>query len=207
MLYQPPHFRVEDEEHALTLMRAHPLATLISTAAAGEPPVSHVPLLAARSADGLVLTGHLARPNPQWKAWRDGDAVLAVFHGPQAYVSPAWYATAQAVPTWNYAVVHAAGTVTMAHDSETKELVLKALIDAHDPPYHAQWDALDVAWREQMKAGIVAFRIAVTRLDAKFKVAQNRSAADRAGVLDALQRGGEQARALADWTRRLAPDR
>jgi len=203
MLYQPPHFAVAERKVALELMRRHPLATLVS--AGDEPVVSHAPLVATQRGDELVLLGHLARPNPQWKQWQDAATVLAIFQGGDAYVSPFWYEAAQAVPTWNYAVVHAAGRVTLLHDSDAKERVLKALIDAHDAPYRARWDELDPGWREQMKGGIVAFEIAVARLDVKFKVSQNRSAADRAGVLRAMQDGDARAQELADWMQRLIP--
>jgi transcriptional regulator len=205
MLYQPAHFGVGEESVALELMRRHPLATLISTVGEAEPLVSHVPLIARRVEERLVLNGHVARPNPQWKQWHEGCTVLAIFHGPDAYVSPFFYQTRDAVPTWNYAVVHAAGTVSVSHDSERKEAVLKALIDAHDERYRARWDELDIEWRERMKGGIVAFDIAVTRLDVKFKVSQNRNDADRAGVLQAMQQGDAGARELADWMQRLAP--
>ncbi|MGZ8255410.1 MAG: FMN-binding negative transcriptional regulator, partial [Burkholderiaceae bacterium] len=159
MLYQPPHFSVGEREVALELMRRHPLATLVSSADGGEPVVSHAPLVARVDSEGLVLQGHLAKPNPQWKQWRDGDRLLAIFHGPDAYVSPFCYAAREAVPTWNYAVVHAVGAVTLGHESDAKERVLKALIDAHDVPYRARWDELDVEWREKMKGGIVAFEL------------------------------------------------
>jgi transcriptional regulator len=205
MLYQPPHFAVAERDVALELMRRHPLATLVSGADGGEPLVSHAPLLASADGERLALLGHLAKPNPQWKQWRDGDRVLAIFHGPDTYVSPFWYEAKEAVPTWNYAVVHALGTVTLAHDSAAKERVLKALIDAHDAPYRARWDELDPEWREKMKGGIVAFDLAVTRLDVKFKVSQNRSEADRAGVLRAMEGGDARARELAGWMRRVMP--
>ena len=205
MLYQPPHFSVAERDVALELMRRHPLATLVSGADGGEPFVSHAPLLARADGGRLALHGHLARPNPQWKQWRDGDRVLAIFHGPDAYVSPFCYTAKEAVPTWNYAVVHASGVVTLAHDSDAKERVLKALIDAHDAPYRARWDELDLEWREKMKGGIVAFDLAVTRLDVKFKVSQNRSEADRAGVLSAMQNGDAGARELAEWMQRVMP--
>jgi transcriptional regulator len=110
------------------------------------------------------------------------------------------------VPTWNYAVVHAACVVTLWHEAEAKERVLKALIDAHDAPYRARWDELDADWREKMKGGIVAFEIAVTRLDIKLKVTQNRGLADRQGVLQAMNRGDAGGRELAEWMRRLMPD-
>jgi transcriptional regulator len=206
MLYQPPHFAVGQRDIALELMRRHPLATIVSAAEGGEPAVSHAPLVANLHGDDLVLHGHLAKPNPQWKAWKDGDRVLAIFHGGDAYVSPSCYEVGQAVPTWNYAVAHAACAVTLRHDAEAKERVLKALIDAHDVPYRKRWDELDVEWREKMKGGIVAFDLAVDRLDVKFKVSQNRSPADRAGVLQAMQQGDAGARELAEWMRRLMPD-
>lgn len=205
MLYQPPHFSVAERDVALELMRRHPLATLVSGTDGGEPSVSHAPLVARADGERLALLGHLAKPNPQWKQWTDGDRVLAIFHGPDAYVSPFCYTAKEAVPTWNYAVVHALGSVTLAHDSEAKERVLKALIDAHDAPYRARWDELDPAWREKMKGGIVAFELAVTRLDVKFKVSQNRSEADRAGVLRAMQGGDARARELAEWMQRVTP--
>jgi len=206
MLYQPAHFSVAERDTALELMRRHPFATLVSSAADSEPLVSHVPLIAQTRGDRLVLQGHVAKPNPQWKAWKDGDTVLAIFHGPDAYISPFCYEATQAVPTWNYAVVHAAGEVVPMHDSEAKERVLKALIDMHDAPYRERWDGLDLEWREKMKGGIVAFEIAVTRLDVKFKASQNRSREDRAGVLQAMEQGGPGARELAQWMRRLMPD-
>jgi transcriptional regulator len=206
MLYQPPHFAVGDRDLGLELMRRHPLATMLSGANEDEPHVSHVPLVPRLDGEQLVLCGHVARPNPQWKQWHDGDAVLAIFHGPDAYVSPFCYATREAVPTWNYAVVHARGHVTLRHDSDAKEAVLKALIGVHDAPYRERWDELDIAWRERMKGGIVAFDILVTRLDAKFKVSQNRDAVDRAGVLNAMQQGDARAQELAGWMQRLPPE-
>ena len=205
MLYLPAHFTVAERDVALALMRRHPLATVVS-AGDGEPTVSHAPLQPEVDGERLVLHGHLAKPNPQWKQWEDGDSVLAIFHGGNAYVSPFAYETKQAVPTWNYAVVHAAGRVTLWHDSEAKERVLKALIDAHDLPYRARWDELDADWREKMKGGIVAFAIDVARLDVKFKLTQNRSLTDRKGVLQAMEQGDAGGRELAEWMRRLMPD-
>lgn len=201
-LYQPPHFTVSDPATLLEVMRAYPLATLVS-AAAGELHFTHLPLEAEAGAGGLALIGHLARANPHWRQWRDGAAVTAIFHGPDAYVSPRWYRVREAVPTWNYVVVHAHGRVAVAHDDETKERVLKALIGRHDAPYRAQWDDLPEAYREKMKRGIVACRIDVERLEGKFKLGQNRSAEDRAGVHEGLAAGDPRARALAAWMRRL----
>ena len=203
MLYTPTHFAVQDRALAAALMRAHPFATLV-TPGADEPLVSHVPLLLIEEGDAWRLLGHVARANPHWETWRERSRVLAVFHGGDAYISPALYATRKAVPTWNYAVVHALGVVELWHDSENKEQVLKALIDRHDGAYRSQWDELDSAYREGMKGGIVAFAIAVERLDAKFKLSQNRPADDRARVLQAMQDGGDKEQALARWTEQIS---
>jgi transcriptional regulator len=204
-LYQPPHFArnaPEQRADAIAVMRAHPFATLVSVVD-GAPMISHAPL-EVRLEDGAVtLLGHFAAPNPHAKALVDGAPVTAIFHGPDGYVSPSWYQQREAVPTWNYVVVHARGRVRRIDDSDGKERVLKALIDRHDSAYHAQWDALSTEYREKMKRGIVAFEIAVDELAAKFKLSQNRSAADRAGVHAAMAQGDAKARALADWMRML----
>ncbi len=202
MLYQPPHFNVAERAHACALMRAHPLATLVS-AAGDDPLISHAPLMLLEDGESLRLLGHFAAVNPHAEALAEGSAVTAIFHGPQGYVSPAWYTVRKAVPTWNYAVVHARGAVRRIDDSEGKERVLKALIDRHDAPYHAQWDALDETYREGMKRGIVGFEIAVTAPAVKFKLSQNRSAADRAGVYQGHAAGDAPAQGLAALMRTL----
>lgn len=199
MLYEPKHFKVEQRPAALEVMRRFPLATLVSGGAA-EPMFTHVPLIAREHEGGVRLLGHMARANPHWQAWQDGARATAIFHGPNGYVSPSWYESKDAVPTWNYIVVHAFGTVSITHDSAAKERILKALIDAHDPPYRQQWDeALSEDFRERQKSAIVGFEIAVERIDAKFKLSQNRPAADRARVRAAMADGAPVEQALGAW--------
>jgi len=200
--YQPRHFVVAERAHLLQLVRAHPLATLVSVND-GAPSFTHLPLEVEESAAGLRLLGHVAHANPHWSQWRDEEEVTAIFHGPNAYVAPAWYAARAAVPTWNYIVVQARGRIHVTHDSAAKELILKTLIERHDPPYRAQWDELGAEFREKMKRGVVGLTIAVEELEGKFKLSQNRSAEDRAAVRAAHARGDAQARLLADWMQRL----
>lgn len=202
MLYNPAHFASDDRTAAAALMRAHPLATLVSVHD-GQPQVTHAPLLLDEASQPWRLLGHVARANAHWQTWGDDTTLLAIFHGPGAYVSPALYDTPKAVPTWNFAVVHVHGRVTPLHDSDAKEDVLKRLIDAHDLPYHAQWNALDLTYREGMKKGIVAFELAVERIDAKFKISQNRTPAERERVRQAMVAAGAPARELADWMQKL----
>jgi transcriptional regulator len=203
MLYTPAHFSVGQRSTIAALMRSNPLATVI-TQGADEPIVSHIPLLLVEDGDAWSLLGHVARANPHWEMLREQPSALAIFHGGDAYISPRLYSTRKAVPTWNYAVVHVHGTVEPVHDSEVKERVLKALIDSHDRAYRQQWDELDLAYREGMKNAIVAIAIAVERIEAKFKLGQNRPADDRARVLETMRAGKEKERMLAAWTEQLA---
>jgi len=201
-LYQPLHFVVDDQQTLLALMREFPLATLVS-AAGGEPSFTHLPLEVDERGGALHLLGHVARANPQWSQWGDGAAVTAIFRGPDAYVSPRWYSTREAVPTWNYIVVHASGRIVITHDSEAKERILKALIDRHDPHYRAQWDELGEEFREKMKRGIVGLTIIVERLEGKFKLSQNRPAPDRQRVRAEIGGTDTRGRAIAAWMKRL----
>jgi transcriptional regulator len=118
-------------------------------------------------------------------------------------VSPRLYSVKEAAPTWNYVVVHAQGRLHRIDDSEGKERILKALIDVHDTGYRRQWDELGEDYREKMKRGITGFEVAVERIDAKFKLSQNRAPEDRASVLRAMEEGDADGRAMAEWMRRL----
>ena len=201
-LYQPRHFKVDELAHALDVMLAHPFATLL-TLTDGAPVVSHLPLHVRRIGETLELVGHVAKPNPHG-ALADGAEATAIFHGGNAFISPRCYTTREAVPTWNYIVVHASGRLRRVDDSAGKELILKTLIDRHDPAYRAQWDdELSEAYRERMKRGIVGLVLEVERVQAKFKLSQNRDPADQQGVLEAMTRGDEAARQLGQWMRRL----
>lgn len=207
MLYEPQHFKVEEREHALAVMRAFPLA-MVTSIVDDAIAVSHVPVVIHERDSDIVLRGHVARANPHWLSWTEEARITAIFQGPDSYVSPLWYENKEAVPTWNYMVVHAAGRATITHDSAVKERILKALIDAHDPPYREHWDvALTEEFRERQKAAIVGFEVVVDSLHVKFKLSQNRRPVDRANVLAAMERGeGERGAAriaLGRWMRKL----
>ncbi len=128
--------------------------------------------------------------------------MTAIFQGPDGYVSPRWYSAREAVPTWNYVVVHAVGRIAVTHDSAEKERILKAMIDRHDVDYRRQWDELPETYREGMKRAIVGLTIEVERLDGKFKLSQNRPPGDRAAVR-AAHAAASPALSLADWMQRL----
>lgn len=200
-MYLPAHFASGDADAAWRVIERHPFAMVVSQRD-GAPLVTHCPLVPVRAGDRFELHGHVARANPHHRFWADGDEVLAVFRGPQAYVSPNWYVGGPdklAVPTWNYVVVHARGAVHTMDDEAGKDALLKRLIARMEPPYAAQWRALPADYQHKMLGAIVGFRIAVGALQAKFKLSQNRSQADRDAVIARLQTQGEEAQALAAW--------
>jgi len=201
-LYQPAHFQA-DAGSAAALIDAEPFATLLTPA--HDPWVTHLPLVRAAAGDAAVsiLEGHVARANPHWSRWRDAPGCAALFHGPSAYVSPSLYGTRTAVPTWNYAIVHVHGRIEIVDDPAAVEPILKRLIARFEPAYHAQWDDLAADYKEKMLSAIVGLRIVVERVDAKFKLSQNRPADDRARVHAAFAAGTPAQAELADWMRRL----
>lgn len=199
MVYNPRSFRVEDLGTLHQLIRDFSFGLLFSQDASG-PVASHLPFMidASRGPNG-TLVAHMARANPQWKAWTDDTQVLAVFQGPHAYVSPAWYEDQATVPTWNYATVHAIGRPRLIHEPERLRPMVEELIRLHEstpvpgtsgPPRDADGRAWDESQKEAEMAAdlqaITGFEIPIDRLEGKFKFNQNRSRADQTGVADAL---------------------
>jgi transcriptional regulator len=187
-MYVPNAYRVDDFETLLAFMRAHSFATLVSVVD-GAPYASHIPLVIGQAADGtMVLTGHVAKPNPHWRALEQGES-LVIFGGPHAYVSPSLYETRASVPTWNYIAVHAYGVAHLCTPGEASPAVrrmLEEMIETYDPGYLAQFGELEERFRDGMMQGIVAFELRVTRLEGKAKLSQNRSRADQETVAHAL---------------------
>lgn len=204
-LYVPSHFEVHERAAAARLMHDHPFATLVTPGA--DTHVSHLPLLLVHDSEPHgTLIGHFARANPHWQAAR-GVPTIAVFHGPHAYVSPSWYAEpARAVPTWNYATVHAHGTLSVVEDAAESRAILDALVQRFEGNREAPWQfAMPPRERDALVGAIVAFRLRIRRLDAKFKLSQNRGPGDRARVIAALEAAPfAEARATAAWMRSYA---
>ncbi|MGA0033968.1 MAG: FMN-binding negative transcriptional regulator [Burkholderiales bacterium] len=204
-MYQPAAFREERVGVLHELIRAHPLATLV-THAGGPLEANHLPLLLApEPAPFGTLRGHVARANPLWRQAHAGHEALAVFLGPQAYVTPSWYPSkreaGKVVPTWNYAVVHAYGPLVIHDDPVWLRDLVSRLTDQQEAPLAQPWGIADAPgdYIEQMLRAIVGIEIPVVRLEGKWKVSQNRSAADRAGVAAGLAaRGDTASKAMSD---------
>ena len=186
-MYIPPTFAVQDPEQLTRFIAQNSFATLITQDESGAPFASHVPLLFdPQPAPGRLL-GHLARANAQWHHFENPRPVLAIFHGPHAYISPRWYATGPAVPTWNYAVVHAYGTPKLMVEEARLEALVRRMVRFYEPQGEdqAQIELPADFLARQLKA-IVGFEIQLDRLEGKFKLGQNRPQADIAGVYAAL---------------------
>jgi transcriptional regulator len=200
-MYSPPYNRIEDREELVKFMRANSFAILV-TATGGTPLASHLPVTIADSEAGLVIHSHMAKSNPQWQEFFE-DEVLVVFAGPHAYVSPRWYADRERVPTWNYAAVHAYGTVKIGEDRRAKHAAQRELVAQLDPQWLAQFDALRPEYVENMLNGIVNFDIAVTRLETRWKLSQNRGRREQELIAAQLDKSEDVAvRALAALTRK-----
>ena len=198
-MYVQASFAETDPEKLLDLASRYPFATVITPVAA-ELWVSHVPLVVRRRDDAVVLVGHLARANGHWEAMAAGAVTTAIFHGPHAYVSPTWYATSPAVPTWNYVVIHAVGKPRVHHDGAQLVELLRELTALYEGGEASAWspDRLPDDFAQPMRGAIVGFEIAVDRMEGKVKLSQNRSAEDRRGVVAALEaQVSEDSRAVA----------
>lgn len=202
-MYLPRAFEENRIDVLHDLIRAHPLATIVTMSASGLV-ANLIPLQLVPAGDGVsLLQGHVARANPMWRDL-SGNAVLALFHGPQHYVSPSWYASkkvdGKVVPTWNYSVVEAAGTLRIIDDAAWLRAFLGRLTDQHEKSFEHPWavsDAPDDYVAERM-CGIVGIEISITRLTGKWKVSQNQTQENREGVVEGLREtGSAEARVMA----------
>jgi len=191
-MYAPSHFNESRTEVLQEFMARHPLALLVGACANGLQ-ANHVPLMLEPGQGGHgTLQGHIARGNSMWKDVPAGAEVLAVFQGPGQYISPNWYPSkrehGRVVPTWNYAVVHVHGHITWNQDRIWLRTLVEALTDRHESGQAAPWRVADAPeeYIQQMLGAIVGFEIAITRMTGKWKLSQNRTPAERAGVVAAL---------------------
>ena len=185
-MHVPAHFAVTDRDTLLDFMRKHSFALLIS-AGENEPVATHLPLLIDRAAGPWgTLRGHLARANPHAREL-DGRRVLAVFHGPHAYVSPTWYQADRTVPTWNYVAVHAYGVCRLVGDEAELLRTLADSVAVYEHGRPTPW-TVDVESRfvRGVAAGIVGIRIEIDRIEGKWKLNQNHPADRRERVARAL---------------------
>jgi transcriptional regulator len=192
-LYLPAYFEEKRADVLHGVMRARPLATLVAVCDSGIV-ANHIPVetLSEPAPHGLIR-GHIARANPLWRTYRADSEALAIFQGPQAYISPSFYPskqeTGEVVPTWDYAVVHAHGSLRFIQDTEWLRALVTRLTNAHEASRQAPWKIDDAPppYIEKMLSMIVGFEFSVASLVGKWKLSQNHPAANRRGVVEGLR--------------------
>ena len=184
-MYTPAHFQIDDRDTLNAFIRQHSFATIISHD--GQiPHATHMPVLLnpTQGSHGTLLS-HMARANPQWQHFT-GAEVLVIFTGPHAYISPAWYVTEPAVPTWNYTAVHAYGIPRLVTQHDRFAQMLHDLVEFYEAERPNRWHGtLPTEFRDGLMKGIVGIEIEITRLEGKFKLSQNRPQ-DAPGIITAL---------------------
>ena len=204
-MYVPPLHRLDDAAAQHALIAARPFGLLVTNGAGGLIANPAPFLLDMRAGGQGVLRAHLARANPQWREHETSREALVVFQDVDVYVTPSWYATkretGEVVPTWNYSAVHVYGTLRAIEDRDWLRRLVGDLTDRHEAGRAAPWKVSDAPdeYIERMLRAIVGIEIAITRIEGKAKVSQNRSDADRAGVISGLRaQGGDAALRMAD---------
>ena len=207
-MYVAEDFRETRPEVLRAFIERHPLATLVATTSAGLT-ANHVPMLAQlEPGGGGWLRGHIARANSLWRELEPGAPVLAIFTGAEGYVSPAWYPSkrehGKVVPTWNYAAVHVSGRIRFIEEKSWLGDLVRLLTDTHERGHTRPWSVSDAPadYIDAMLRAIVGFEIEIVGVIGKLKGSQNRAAADRAAVREALRAAGRSAEELAE----LVPD-
>jgi transcriptional regulator len=190
-MYLPKHFETTDIATLHAFIRQYPFAALV-TRSADDLTANHIPfMLDSAPAPYGTLLGHVARANPVWRSASDDD-VLVIFQGPNAFISPSWYPTkqetGQVVPTWNYAVAHVYGRITVHDNAAWVRSHVEALTHVHEDTRETPWHVTDAPadYIDRLVLGIVGIEIPIGRVLGKWKMSQNRSDEDRRGVVEGL---------------------
>ena len=204
-MYIPTPFEVTDSAKLHDFIEAYAFCTLVS-AADKSLTGSHLPMLLDRDRGKHgTLVGHVAKTNPHWREFDGAAESMAIFAGPHAYISPNWYAKKPAVPTWNYAVVHAYGRPRVIEDTTTVSALLDRMVARFESGLAKPWTgsaAEEVETKQRLMPAIVAFEMPIDRIEGKFKLGQNRSPEDQARMLQKLESQPDtDSRALAKFIR------
>lgn len=196
-MYIPASFEEHDGDQLRAWIAEHPLATLV-TVDSGVLNANHLPLLLVETSSGLCLQGHVARANPMWRGFDASVGALAIFQVADAYITPTWYAekalTHRVVPTWNYVAVHVAGKLRVIEDHAWLLNFVERLTNRMEAGREEPWQVSDAPadYIEKMLGAIVGIELAIEKIEGKRKAGQNRSVADRAGMVEGLLASGDQ---------------
>ena len=187
-MYVPKQFAVTDRQTQIEFIRLTGWG-LLTGFIDGAPFVTHLPFLVSGTAGNEKLVAHMARANPHWKAFEGGDPQLVVFSGPHAYISPNWYNSSKAVPTWNYVTAHVYGKPVVIEDPATLYASQQDLVNHHEAQYDNPWqmEYADTEFINGMLKEIVGFEMAIEQVQCKFKISQNRPTEDQISVVESLR--------------------
>ncbi len=192
-MYVPSAFKESRPEVLHSIVRDNSFAVLVSVLN-GELSATHMPFLldAERGPNG-TLRGHMARANPHWRAFESGADSMVIFQGPHAYISPSWYVSQQAVPTWNYTAVHVYGVASIIHNAEAVRSLLESTVATFEAGFERPWSTATQAeeYIGNLAKAIVAFEIPISRIEGKRKLSQNRPAEDVASAAAGLRACGD----------------
>lgn len=201
-MFQPSYFKQQDIQAMYAFIQKHSLATLINNTANGLLG-NHIPMILIQRDDKTFLQGHMARVNNMWKEHKADTDVLAIFQGPQSYISPSWYPSKQpdgkAVPTWNYTAVHVTGQILFFHDKQWLIQHLDTLSQHNEKDMPEPWKLSDAPndYIDKMLGVIVGFEIEIANIIGQSKMSQNHSQANRLGVIEGLKSQAKDN--VADW--------
>lgn len=200
-MYTPAHFNISDKKAISKLVNDYPLATVLSYPVGSDVFINHLPLM-FDPANSEVMLGHMARRNPQWEHFRTSQKATVIIQGPHAYITPSWYRSGRDVPTWNYAVAHLHGHVELIEDFKGQVKVIKTMSEHFERNLSNPWKFSlpdDLKTEAALTGAIVSFRFVIEKIEAKFKLSQNRGEEDREGVRQGLlELGDEQSLAVRE---------
>ena len=199
-MYMPDLFAVNDRQTQIDFIRTTGWGYLTGVID-DEPYVTHLPFLVAGGTGEEKLVAHMARANPHWESFANGKPQLVVFPGPHTYITPSWYKTDKAVPTWNYTTAHVYGTPVVIDDPQTVYAGQQDLVNHYEAQFDMPWrmEDVDTNFIDGMLRAIVSFEIPIERIQCKFKLSQNRPAEDQRCVVDALESAADaNAKAVAE---------
>lgn len=203
-MYNLSHFKIKDPLKILAFMKEHSFVTLCGAEAHGKPVATHVPVFVDQVEGELILSGHIMRSSDHHLAFEENPQVMAVFHGPHAYISASWYTKPEQASTWNYMTVHASGKIQFT-DQQALLDILKRTTDhfENNPDSPAGFDKMAGEYVDRHSRAIVAFEIKVDNIDHVFKLSQNRDDESYQRIIDQLSEGDPQAQAIAAEMRKL----
>ncbi|MGZ3756132.1 MAG: FMN-binding negative transcriptional regulator [Mucilaginibacter sp.] len=201
-MYIPKNFLITDQQEAISFMQRYSFATVV-TVNNGIPSATHLPFLVTQRGNEIILSSHFAKANPQASEILAGNPLI-IFTEPHAYISPKHYEQVNSVPTWNYIAIHAYGKATLLESIEKKAALLEQTIRFYEVDYLQQWATLPNDFKLKMMQGIVGFEIAVSDLQGKKKLSQNKSEKERDNIIEELSNQSDTtAKELANYMKEL----